>query len=64
MKAKVTMEKTFDGGKSFEKVWEGGDFREFFTEEGEYLDTLASIVEEKGKAGEGWRVTYTVEVIK
>ena len=64
MKAVVIIEKSFDEAKRFEKEWEDEDFREFFTDEGEYLDKLCKIAEERGSAGEGFTVTYTVTVTK
>ena len=62
--ALVTIEKSFDDCKVLTKEWEAGDFREFFEKEGEYLDRLANATEEKGKYGEGFTVTFTVDVIK
>ena len=64
MKAMVKVTKSFDDGKKFSKEWKPGDFREFFGEEGEYLDKLAGIVEEHGERLEGYTVTYTVKVTK
>lgn len=64
MKAVVTIEKTFDDGKKFTKEWTNGDFHEFFTEEGAYLDRLSKIVEDKGDEGDSFTVTYSVTVTK
>lgn len=62
MKAKVEIAKSFDNGKAFSKVWKHGDFEKFFREEGEYLDNLCKIADDKGKAGEKFTVTYSVTV--
>lgn len=62
MKGTVTIEKTFDKTSGFCKELDEGDFKEFFTEEGEYLDNLVEILQEHGKSGEGFTVTYTVIV--
>ena len=64
MKAKVEIEKSFDKGKSFSKTWGKGDFKEFFNDEGKYLDNLCDILADKGKDGESFTVTYTVTVTK
>lgn len=64
MKAVVTIEKTFDDGKKLTKEWESGDFHEFFVEEGDYLDRLSKIVEDKGDEGDSFTVTYSVTVTK
>ena len=64
MKAMVKVTKSFDDGKAFSKEWKHGDFQKFFGEEGEYLDKLAGIVEERGKRLEGYTVTYAVTVTK
>lgn len=60
MKASVKIGKSFDDGRSFKKDYEGGDFLEFFKDEGKYLDRLANILEDKGKSGDSFTVTYTV----
>lgn len=62
MKAKVKIQKSFDDGKEFSKEWEKNDFREFFDEEGEYLDRLCDTLHTRGKAGERFTVTYTITV--
>ena len=64
MKARVEIEKSYDGSKSFKKDWKNGDFEQFFLEEGQYLDRLANITEEHGADGEGFTVTYTVTLTK
>ena len=64
MKAAVKIEKSFDGSSQFRKGWESGDFREFFKDEGEYLDKLCGIMEDNAKTGEEFTVTYTVTVVK
>lgn len=64
MKATITIEKSFDETRAFNKVWEDGDFCEFLEAEGGYLDNLCKIAESKGKSGEGFTVTYTVTVTK
>lgn len=64
MRAKVVIKKTFDDAKEFGKNWEKGDFRNFFEEEGEYLDKLCDTLGDKGKEGDEFTVTYTVTVVK
>ena len=64
MKAKVVVTKTFDDENEFSKEWQDGDFEDFFKDEGEYLDRLAKITEDKGKAGDCFVVTYTVSLVK
>lgn len=64
MKANVVIEKSFDSGKAFSKEWEQGDFREFFTDEGQYIDNLCDILDGKGKPNEEFTVTYKVTVTK
>ena len=64
VKAEITITKTFDESRSFSKTWEVHDFEQFLKEEGEYLDRLAKTLEEKGKANEGFTVTYTVTASK
>ena len=64
MKATVKIKKTFDDGKEFSKEWDNGDFKEFFNDEGEYLDRLAGVVSDRGEIGEGFTVTYTVILTK
>lgn len=62
MNAKIEISKSFDDGKEFSKQWDIGDFEQFFTEEGQYLDRLAGTAEVKGVAGDKFTVTYTVTV--
>lgn len=64
MKAKITIEKSFDDGLGFSKDWENGDFEEFMQKEGEYLDRLAATTQEHGRTGDSFKVVYTVEVTK
>ena len=64
MKVTVKIDKSFDGGKQFSKEYENGDFLDFFSDEGEYLDRLSSGVATHGDTGEGFVVTYTVTVSK
>lgn len=62
MKGNVKIEKSFDKTTEFSKELENGDFKQFMTEEGEYLDSLVSTMKEHAKPGEGFTVTYTVTV--
>ena len=64
MKANVLITKSFDGAQEFSKVYEAGDFEEFFMEEGKYLDRLSDGVNTHGDEGEGFRVTYSVTLSK
>lgn len=64
MKAEVTIKKSFDDGQWFGKEWEQGDFKEFFEEEGAYIDRLCTIAESKAKEGEDFTITYVVTVTK
>lgn len=64
MKARVSITKSFDKDAEFTKKWEAGDFEEFFKDEGAYLDRLSKLAADKGEAGDGFTVTYTVEVRK
>lgn len=64
MKAEVKIEKSFDNGKKFNKEYEQRDFFKFFRDEGLYLDCLCATMENKGKTGESFTVTYTVTVTK
>ena len=62
MKANVQIEKSFDDGKAYEKEYANGDFAEFFTEEGKYLDRLSDVMKTRGAKGDEFKVTYTVTV--
>lgn len=67
MRAIVTISKSFDDSTGFSKEWESGDFEDFFTDEGRYIDTLAEKlnglnIEEMD--GDGFTVTYVVTVRK
>ena len=62
MTARVKVEKSFDDGRTFTKELSGGDFREFFTDEGQYLDRLVDIVRIDGDDGDSFTVSYTVTV--
>lgn len=64
MIAIVSIIKSFDGETDFTKEWTKGDFEQFFTEEGDYLDRLCEICKDKGREGEGFEVTYRVKVVK
>ena len=64
MKATVKIEKSFDEIRQFSKVYNTGDFLEFFSEEGKYLDKLANTVNEHGKPDEGFTMTYIVTISK
>ena len=65
MKGTVVIEKSFDETREFRKQLEDGDFKEFFEEEGDYLDRLVMMAEEwkrRGNSGGRFTVTYTVTV--
>ena len=65
MKARITIEKSFEEGKkSFSKQVEKRDFETFLKEEGEYLDKLAETVRQHGNEGDGFTVTYIVTLEK
>ena len=44
MNAKVIIVKSFDEGKEYEKELERGDLKEFFEEEGDYLERLSDMM--------------------
>lgn len=61
MKGTVIIEKSFDETRKFSKELNSGDLKEFFGEEGEYLDGLVETA--KNHKGSGYfTVTYTVKV--
>ena len=62
MKAHIKQEKSFDKESHFVKEIKTGDMKKFFTLEGEYLERLCKIMEERGESGDKFTVTYTVEV--
>ena len=62
MKAHIKQEKSFDKDCHFVKEIKVGDMKDFFSLEGEYLERLCKIMEERGKKGDKFTVTYTVEV--
>ena len=64
MKAQITIEKTFDEARAFTKEYENGDFKEFFNDEGEYMDVLADKLNEAGKAGNSFQIIYTITLTK
>lgn len=64
MKATIIIEKSFDNGSEFTKVWEDGDFEEFLADEGEYLDRLGRTLEDKGVSGDSFTVVYRVNLEK
>lgn len=64
VKVGVEVDKTFDLGKLYSKDWKDGDLEEFFKGEGEYLDRLAKVLDNKGRTGDIYTVTYTVTVSK
>lgn len=64
MKAMISIHKSFNESRVFSKEYEAGDFEEFLTKEGEYVDKLAKLTEEHAKEGEGFTVVYTVNLIK
>lgn len=64
VKATIMVTKSFDDGKGYQKEWDENDFKEFFSSEGKYLDELSKIVMENAKDGEGFEITYVVNVIK
>ena len=60
MKATIKIDKSFDESKEFSKEWQGGDFCDFMKEEGEYLDKLANVADNRRETGKLFTVTYTV----
>lgn len=64
MKAQITIEKTFDETRGFTKEYEQGDFKEFFNDEGEYMDNLADTLKKAGKAGNSFQIIYTVTLTR
>lgn len=62
LKAKVVIDKSFDESKEFTKEWQDGDFKEFFKDEGEYLDRLSKLADGRKEVGKLFTVTYTVTV--
>lgn len=65
LKAVIEIGKSFDGKtRRCSKDYEVGDFKEFFATEGVYLDTLGKAVEEHAEVGEGFIVTYTVNLVR
>lgn len=64
MKAQIIITKSFDEPSEFTKSWCNGDFKEFLNDEGDYLDRLAKVLEEKGKDYDSFTVTYTVTLKK
>lgn len=62
MKAKITVDKSFDDLCVFKKDIIPGDLKEFFNEEGKYLERLASATRQHGESGDEWSITYTVTV--
>lgn len=65
LKATIEMEKSFDGKTiGFGKDYEVGDFKDFFAEEGIYLDTLGKAVKEHAEVGEGFMIIYTVNLVR
>lgn len=65
VKATIMVNKSFyDDGKGYQKEWEKNDFEKFFNAEGKYLDELSKIVMENAKDGEGFNITYVINVAK
>lgn len=62
MNARIEINKSFDTVTAFSKEWGEGDFKEFFSREGQYLDRLAAVMREDAKEGETFTVSYTVTV--
>lgn len=62
MNARITVEKSFDVGRAYSKEIIPGDLKEFFDEEGQYLERLAEATRKHAKSGEEWSMTYTVTV--
>ena len=59
MKAVVKITKSFDKGRTFRKEYERGDFKDFFYDEGDYLDRLCDKLFAFGESGE-FTVSYKV----
>lgn len=64
MKAVVTIQKSFDEERRFSKDWEFDDFKEFFADEGSYLDRLSDVLKCRGNDGDNFTVTYIVTVTR
>lgn len=66
MNATVVVTKSFDHEeRSYSKGWyNDDDFMEFFKDEGQYLDRLCGVLDENGKSGDDFTVTYVVHVTK
>lgn len=65
IKAKIMRKDSFsEHDRSFEKEIELNDFQNFFSEEGEYLDRLSSVLAENGKIGDSFSVDFYVSVEK
>lgn len=67
MRATVTISKSFDDTTGFSKEWKAGDFEQFFTDEGQYLDKLTTALDGlniEEMDGDGFTVTFVVTVRK
>lgn len=64
MKATVIIAKSFNNeSDEFTKTYENGDFEEFFTDEGKYLDKLAMVALTEGKHVKGKLFKISIDVI-
>ena len=62
---RIVIDKSFDeDAVELKKTLEDGDFEEALQKEGKYLDELVRVVKEKASSGEGFYVTFLVEVRK
>lgn len=65
IKATIVAEDSFGKrNRGFEKELETGDFEQFFSQEGEYLDRLATTLAEHGDIGDQFSVQFKVTVVK
>lgn len=65
IKATIFAEDSFGKrNRGFEKELETGDFEQFFSQEGEYLDRLATTLAEHGGIGDQFNVQFKVTVVK
>ena len=65
IKANISVKDSFGKReRGFEKEIESDDFQKFFSEEGEYLDRLSSVLAEHGKIGDEFSVDFHVSVEK
>ena len=65
MKAQIKIEKSFEeGGAMFSKKYSVGDLKEFFVDEGAYLERLADTLRLHGDNGDSFTVVYEVKLTK